>query len=178
MATLDSDELELPTIGTVLTALKGLPDDEARQRVLEYVAARLGLVAVASKRQSTGQMELDETETAQEAMDAAVSQTTFVTFAELFDAAGPKTTAERALVAGYWLQVCQGADSFSGQAANTDLKHLGQAVANITTAVDTLKNQKPALALQLKKSGKSQQARKSYKLTVAGVKAVEAMLNG
>jgi hypothetical protein len=33
-----------------------------------------------------------------------------------------------------------------------------------------------ALALQLKKSGKSKQSRKLYKLTVAGIKAVEAMI--
>jgi hypothetical protein len=38
--------------------------------------------------------------------------------------------------------------------------------------------QKPALVLQLKKAGKSRQARKTYKVTVAGVKAVEAMLRG
>jgi hypothetical protein len=72
-------------------------------------------------------------------------------FAELFDAAKPKSNGDKALVAGYWLQVCQGAENFDGQSANKELKHLGEGLANITNAVESLKTQKPALALQLKK---------------------------
>jgi len=113
-----------------------------------------------------------------DAVATAPQPVNYSSFAELFDAALPKSNADRALVAGYWLQVCQGAESFGGQAVNTELKHLGEAIANITNALESLKTQKPALALQLKKSGKSQQARKSYKITVAGVRAVEAMING
>ena len=104
--------------------------------------------------------------------------TKYNSFAELFDAAQPKSNGDCALVAGYWLQVCQGAESFDGQSANSALKNLGHGLTNVTNAVDTLKNQKPALALQLKKSGTSQQARKTYKITVAGIKAVEAMIRG
>lgn len=98
--------------------------------------------------------------------------------AELDDAAAPKSNADTALIAGYWLQVCQGAETFDGFSANRELKHLGKGIANITHALESLKNQKPSLALQLRKSGKSQQARKTFKLTVAGIKAVEAMING
>jgi hypothetical protein len=36
----------------------------------------------------------------------------------------------------------------------------------------------PRLVLQLKKSGKSQQARKRYKLTTAGITEVERMIKG
>ena len=96
----------------------------------------------------------------------------------MFDAAQPQTGAQKALVAGYWLQACEGAGSFDSQRANTELKPLGHGVANITAALDTLKTQSPALALQLKKSGTSQQARKTYKITVAGETAVKAMING
>lgn len=102
----------------------------------------------------------------------------YAALAEIYDAARPTSNADKALVAGYWLQVCQGAESFDGFSANRELKHLGQGLANVTNAIDSLKGQKPALALQLKKSGKSQQARKVYKITVAGIKAVEAMING
>jgi hypothetical protein len=116
--------------------------------------------------------ETDEIEATQE------TPLEFGSFAELFDAAQPKTGYDKALVAGYWLQVCQGADSFDGFSANKELKHLGEGLPNITSSVDTLKAQKPALALQLKKSGKSRQARKVYKVTVAGVRAVEAMIGG
>jgi hypothetical protein len=91
-------------------------------------------------------------------------------FAELFDAAQPSSKANMALVAGYWLQVCQGQGDFDGQSANTELKHLGQRIENITVAMNSLKGQKPSLVIQLRKSGKSQQARKIYKITPAGIK--------
>jgi hypothetical protein len=39
-----------------------------------------------------------------------------------------------------------------------------------------LKSQKPALVVQLKKSGSTKQARKKYKLTTAGKKAVEQLI--
>jgi hypothetical protein len=81
-------------------------------------------------------------------------------------------------VGGYWLQVCQNSESFDGFSVNKELKDVGQGLGNITNAIDGLRSQKPALALQLKKSGKSQQARKTYKVTVPGIKAVEAMING
>jgi len=180
MAEIESEDDEFLAMRAVFSALKGLPDDEARTRVLSYAASRLNLSmgTAPAKATQVGTTEAASGGEADAAAGAATSPTTFGTFAELFDAAHPQSNADKALVAGYWLQVCQGAESFSGLAANTDLKHLGEAVANITNAIDGLKNQKPALALQLKKSGKSQQARKSYKITVAGVRAVEAMIHG
>ena len=42
--------------------------------------------------------------------------------------------------------------------------------------METLKAQSPALVMQLRKSGSSQQARKKYKLTAAGKKAVELLV--
>jgi hypothetical protein len=49
-------------------------------------------------------------------------------------------------------------------------------VKHITSAFDTLKARKPAAVMQLKKSGSTRQARKTYKLTVAGKNAVELMI--
>lgn len=179
MTETEAEDDEFVAMRAVFSALKGLPDDEARTRVLNYAASRLSL----SMGSSWGSAQAAATESVgngETEIQTAVTPTpnTFTTFAELFDATHPQSNADKALVAGYWLQVCQGAESFSGLAVNTELKHLGEAVSNVTTAIDGLKNQKPALALQLKKSGKSQQARKSYKITVAGVKAVEAMIHG
>jgi len=102
----------------------------------------------------------------------------FSSFAELYDAAQPKSQSDKALVAGYWLQQSLGGDNFDSFSINKELKNLGEGVPNITSALDTLKGQKPALVLQLKKSGKSRQARKTYKVTVAGLKNVENMLGG
>lgn len=174
----DQATKEFDAIKSVHEALVPLKE-EGRARVLMYIASLLGIDARALGAKSTGNGEdvADEAEEA-EADLAAKEAPTFSTFAELYDAAGPKTNSEKALVVGYWLQVCLEAEHFTAAAANKELAHLGHKVSNITAAIDDLKKQKPALALQLKKSGSSQQARKTYKVSHAGVKRVEEMIGG
>jgi hypothetical protein len=92
------------------------------------------------------------------------------------DAADPKTDRARALVAGYWQQVCEGQPSFAAQSLNTNLKNLGYRLSNITVSLEGLKSDRPALVLQLKKDGTSRQARKTYKLTHEGIRRVETMI--
>lgn len=174
-------DAEFSAMHVVYTALEPL-DDDARSRVVAYIVARLEIAiqgaqkppALAASPQVGGGATEDEVAIEQEEKAAPK----FATLAELHDSAQPKTNGEKALVAGYWLQVCQSSDSFDAQSANRELKNLGEGLGNITNAIESLKNQKPALALQLKKSGKSQQARKVYKITIAGIKAVETMING
>ena len=81
-------------------------------------------------------------------------------------------------MASYWAQVCENQSSFAAQTLNTQLKDLGYGVGNITEAFTALKSERPALVLQLKKSGTSRQARKTYKLTQEGVRRVQTMLRG
>lgn len=172
-----SADAEFSAMQTLFAALEPL-DDDARSRVVNYIVARLEIVTKSASKnlgRSDASAETDEESAVDEEEKAAPK---FESLAELFDAAQPKSNADRALVAGYWLQVCQGSDTFDGQSANKELKNLGEGLANITNAMESLKIQKPALALQLKKSGKSQQARKVYKITIAGIKAVEGMING
>lgn len=176
---------EFSAIQRVHEALQPL-DDEARARVLTYITSLLGInVKVAGGRAgsaSSGNDDGDDNEgdddgAAKEAKGAK-GATTFSTFAELYAAASPKSNGEKALVVGYWLQVCQGGESFTAATANKELTHLGHKLANITDAIDQMKNQKPMLMLQLKKSGSSQQARKLYKVSHEGVKRVEEMIGG
>ena len=61
---------------------------------------------------------------------------------------------------------------------NKELQHLGHQLPNVTYALTELGKRKPALAMQVRKSGKSAQARKRYRLTDAGIKSVEEMMNG
>jgi hypothetical protein len=102
----------------------------------------------------------------------------YETFADLFNAANPKTEKDKAAVAAYYAQVCEEAGSFQSQSLNDLLKNLGHGIGNITEALNQLKNERPALILQLKKSGSSRQARKTYKLTLEGIKRVESMVQG
>ncbi len=171
--TIEPDE-ELEAIRTVYTALEAL-DHDARARVMKYIMSRLNIPPESESENETADTEANFDATLQPEQSQAQE---YESFAELFDAAQPSSNANMALVAGYWLQVCQGQGDFDGQSANAELKHLGQRIENITVAMNSLRGQKPALVIQLRKSSKSQQARKTYKVTVSGIKAVEAMING
>ena len=101
----------------------------------------------------------------------------FTSLAELHAATSPESDADKTLVGAYWAQFGEGKSEFGSQEINAALKNLGHRIANITTAFDTLKARKPAAVMQLKKSGTSRQARKTYRLTLAGKSAVEAMVS-
>ena len=165
-------DAEFSAIQSIFSTLSPL-EAPARQRVLDYILARLELPLTNKPKHNIESSLYDA-----KPFEGTVPEPhmSFDSLAELHDAAQPKTNAQKALVAGYWLQVCQGNETFDSQSANTALKHLGDGLANVTAAIDSLKNQKPALALQLRKTGKTQQARKVYKITVAGVKEVENMI--
>ena len=167
---------ELTAIQSVLKALTPLEPD-SRQRVVDYVTARFKI--------STGRTDLpdserggaEESENAPEDVNKSASDVVFETFADLFDAARPTDHGQKALVAGYWVQVHDGIDNFTSFSINKHLNNLGYRIPNITRAIDRLRRKTPALVVQLRKSGKSKQARKAYKVTDAGIKVVAAMIN-
>ncbi|MCF8478318.1 MAG: hypothetical protein K9G60_14920 [Pseudolabrys sp.] len=162
-----SAENEIKAMGAIAAAIEGL-EGEARARVLLWAIGHFG-VAVAGLK------------VARHPSSAGVESVSRVsgdheTFADLFSAMRPRTERDKALVAAYWTQVCQGAGSFQAQSLNEALKDLGHRIGNITEALNQLKDDRPALVLQLKKSGNTRQARKTYKLTQAGVARVEEMI--
>jgi hypothetical protein len=172
-------EAELEALKEVSNAFAKL-DEDARKRVWIWIASRFGIrdfgdspyeKMVPNNGQRGPAIE-------HEIRGAAPDSTAFQYPAELFDAARPKTDVEKALVLAYWFQVCQGNPSFSSRQVNDELKHMGHGVSNITRALDGLIDAKPALVIQLEKSGKSQQAQKKFKVTHEGVKRVQQMLTG
>jgi hypothetical protein len=167
------EDTELRAMQDVLKAIDGC-DEATKMRVISWVAERLGIHALGgrSPRNSAGSSDRSS-ESTRENKGLGLS-----TFAELFNAASPSTNPQKALVAAYWLQVSSGQDTFSSQSVNKELQDLGHAIQNVTQAFTQLQDRKPALAIQVKKSGKSQQARKLYKLTYAGVETVNGMLAG
>jgi len=159
---------ELKAMQQIVDALDPL-DTATRGRVLQWVANRFALGAPATNTQryygsaTAGGTSAGETPAGK-----------FSDLPSLFEAADPATDTEKALVVGYWHQQVANHGEFGSQAVNTELKHLGHAVGNITAAFTNLIRAK--YALQIKKSGTSQQARKRYKLTLTGIKLVEEML--
>jgi hypothetical protein len=97
--------------------------------------------------------------------------------ATLYSATSPTTDAEGVLIAAYWHQVLQGVEYLDSQTLNTALKNLGHGVGNVTRACSSLIEQKPALMIQVKKTGSTKQARKQYRLTSAGIQHIREKLN-
>lgn len=173
-------DLEIEAMGKVAKALGGL-EEGARGRVVRWVAERYGVTLAAAPREqigggtggNAGGGELEDDELGER---ADVEIPTWEDFADLYDASGASTHPERMLVAAYWVQVLRGQESFGSMELNKILKDLGRGVTGTSKVMTALIGKKPALILQLKKSGKSQQARKTYKLTDAGKKTVEQMI--
>lgn len=139
-------------------------DEGARTRSLDWLVSKYGMGGPKSARAAA-------TPNTQPTQNEP-----YASFAELFDAAQPVGDRDRALVAAYWAQVCAGAENFQSQTLNDELKNLGYGVSNITDALTRLKSDRPALILQLKKSGTAKQARKTYKMTQEGIRRVGAMV--
>ncbi|MFK4806212.1 hypothetical protein ACI3KX_10110 [Microbacterium sp. ZW CA_36] len=172
----DNKDLEIEAMGAVSKALTGL-DEGARGRVIRWAAERYGVELAKSSRtpgKADAPKDRDEDEHDEEVEEEDGGG--WDHFADLHDSAGPKSNSDRLLVAAYWVQVVEGKTQFGSFELNKLLKDLGHGVDNTAHAMTALINQKPALVLQLKKSGKSRQARKTFKVTTAGVKVVEQMI--
>lgn len=158
---------EITAMQKVAEAFKSL-DNAAVGRVLQWAANHWGATATVATAKPVATAPTTDGPTA--------PQSPFSDLGELFAAAAPATDADRVLVVGYWMQFIEGNSDLTGFDVNKELKHLGYGVGNVTTAFDALKARKPAPVIQLKKSGTSKQARKTYRVTAVGKQAVEAMI--
>ncbi len=151
----------------IAEALTGLEADEIR-RVLQWVNAKY----------SYADTSLTNNKSDKENFDYRDSRTPgkYQSPGRLFATASPSTDAEKALVVGYWLQHHQGEEEFESASVNSNLKQLGHQISNVTRAFSHLQSRDPQLAIQTKKTGKTQQARKKYQITDAGKRYVEEML--
>jgi hypothetical protein len=146
---------------TIAEALEPL-DEQARERVLDWARKKFNV--------------LPATPSPLESPPEGSQPEEYEGFVDLFDAADPKTEPERALVAAHWEQMSRQDGLFTSEQVNALLKDLGRGISNITRTLTQLQNQTPALVRQVSKSGRSQQARKTYKLTVAGTRAIGQMI--
>lgn len=168
---------ELAAMQTVHGALVALSPD-GRARVLDWVAGALSVSTTPKtvRRSSSTDTSTNAQQDEDRSGDGGATGTVYTQFADLLGDARPKTDADKALVGGYWFQVVSRTEDFGSQAVNDKLKDTGEAVGNITRAMDRLRDSKPQLVRQIQKTGKAQQARKKFKLTTAGIQYVERML--
>lgn len=169
--------LEIEAMRSLAEALTPL-DEASCGRVLRWAADRFGVEVKATSLGDPNRRQGGEPDTIEDGADDKDEPLEFTEISDLYAAAGPNNDPEKALVVGYWFQSVQGQSDFDAGRLNKELKHLGHGVGNITTAMTSLIGRKPALAMQTRKSGSSQQARKKYKLTHEGLRKVQEMISG
>jgi hypothetical protein len=165
---------EIEAMGAIDKALGGLEPDE-QKRVLRWAIDKFGGVEVAL---GTAGGEGRSVAGSGNGSEEVGGTTEYARIVDLMDAAAPTSTADHVLVASYWFQVVQGKDDFTSQEVNAELKDLGQASKNITDSFSTLMKRKPPAVRQVQKSGSTRQARKKYRVTEPGIRAVQEMLKG
>ena len=165
----DSTTLQLTDLKALETILKTLEplSEEERERVLRWAIEKLGIQQAVLGRAGGGAPQK------MAAIDAAFEKHPggFENVGEFLAAASPTSDADRVLcVAAYLQDFSESPDTtLSGKQINDELKNLGHGVKNITDSINTLKSRKPQHMIQTKKSGRSKQAWKEYRVTRAGV---------
>jgi hypothetical protein len=164
------DDPELKAMATIASALHGL-EDNVKDRVLRWASDRYGVTPKAPIPPTASVPKGYNT-------TSPSSRVSVSDVAALFDLANPATDSDKLLVVAYWFQVVRGESELDSQSLNTELKHLGYPIGNITRAVSTLAATTPRLVMQIKKSGTTRQARKKFRLTVEGIRKVDTMTGG
>lgn len=170
---------EVEAMGTVSTVFADL-QEEARRRVILWAADRYSITlnAAPSKRAASenggGEVISNEDQSGDIDHDTA---RVWDDFAALYHASGAATQPQGMLVAAYWVGVIQKKKDFTSLNLNKLLKNLGHGASDVSKIMGKLCTAKPALILQVRKSGKTKQARKLYRLTQEGENTVERMIN-
>lgn len=165
---------EIEAMKAVAEALTPL-DEASCGRVLRWASDRFG-TEIQVVQQSIAPITQEDSVQGEREEEQA-DELLYTDIADLYAASQPSNDPEKALIVGYWFQVIEKQADFDSQRINKELKHLGHGITNITSAMSSLIGRKPALVMQTKKSGNSQQARKKYKLTHEGTKRVNEMIS-
>ena len=155
-------------MSAVAGALEPLDDQDAVRRVLTWASQHFFGSATGATAEDMGL----ETPPPEATSAAAHGHETL---AEFFNAASPATLEDKVLIAAYWAQEVEKREPLFARHLNNLLNDLGEKIDRITDVFDALKERKPAPVVRLRKSGESRQARKSYKMTEAGTRAVKEM---
>jgi hypothetical protein len=170
------DLSDLKAVETILNTLQAFEAGD-QQRILRWVGEKLGLSEVVrTNGAAPGPSRSGGARETEPGLPSTIDS--FDHVAELLAAARPRTDSQRALLAATYLQFKDGQERLTGQLINTVLKDLGHQSKNITDAITALMRRKPALMVQIAKTGSSRQARKVYKVTHAGREQVARMLAG
>lgn len=161
---------ELTTIREILAALERF-DKPAHKRILDYIYSRLDLPTPSPQPAQVANSQPQYTAPRQ-------ANCEFVNLAELINTTGATKQSQKALVAAYWIQECEGqSQGFGSGEIKEVLVHAGHKIANATASLKELTKGAEASILQDGKRGKGKNAPIIFKISAAGKKAVEEMIN-
>lgn len=101
---------------------------------------------------------------------------TYDSFAEILEAVAPKTGAQKAVTAGYWLETRQSHESWKASEVNKLLKQANVKVSSISIVLTNAVKAADPLVEQLARLGDGERSRKTFRLTEAGIAFVEQRL--
>jgi len=162
----EAEDLELEVMQNLLTQMEKLKDPIVQRRVVSWLASRLGQDVLFQDSASQRKPSVSETS----------ELSSFATLGELLSAASPRTDCQRVLLGAAFLQKVRGMESLTSLAINRELTHAGQTVKGIATAVSRLTQGRPALIVQVRKAGRTKQARKTLTVTAEGFRYVGRMV--
>lgn len=162
------DDPEIKAMNIIFETLKEL-DESMRARVLNWTLSKFGHSPVKTTVVNPA------SQAPSNVTGSIAGIAAYPSLAEAFSAASPNTDVEKVLVVAAYLQESQQKSDLTGFEINKELNHLGHSVTNITSTIGVLMSRKPQLMIQTKKDGKTKQAKKKYKVTVEGIRFVDAM---
>jgi len=168
---MEEHDTEYEVMGVLLQEFKKLDDKDARQRVLDWLARKFSL----STPKPTGSEE--QPSAGRDTEVKLVTLTSFNSLADVFAQVSLEMDKDKALVAAAFFQNKWQKTEITGWEINKELKQLGHGVSNITSAISQLIDVSPSLMIQTRKEGKTRQAKKKYKVTAEGLKAIQQILN-
>jgi hypothetical protein len=148
-----------------------------RRRVAAWLTAYAADEEVAADADATVEPSeaLEDTAPEAEAPSQPVSHP--VTFDELIAAVAPKTGAQKAAVAGYWLQATEGRQSWKASEVNKLLKSIDVKVSSMSIVLTNAVKTRDALIIELARLGDGERSRKTFCLSEQGTAYVEGSLS-
>lgn len=141
------------------------------------------LVELASQDELPQECAAEAAEDAEQAEDAQgdvpaeeLESKEFETFAELYEAVAPRKGAQKAAVAGWWLETKQGQQSWKASEVNKLLKSIDVKISSMSIVLTNAVKAKDPLMVELERLGNSERSRKTFCLSDAGFAYVESAL--
>jgi hypothetical protein len=173
------DDPELQAMVAAYDALKNL-DSEARERALSWLIKKLAptdtraatLPRIVAGPVPALEMEPPTRDNGGPHISGSIRIEDFQTAGEFIAELTLSREPERVLAVSAFLQKKHPEKELTGFTINSALKNLGYGKKNITAALAVWIDMQPQCIIQIGKGGKSQQAKKTFKVTEEGLKLI------